>query len=173
MIRSGTLDSLIDDRFTGAKHFWSAVAVDRPRNQKKLDENIEAYAPEGDFNDEERIEYLVNLTGVFPMERVITGEVLRKLQELRIPPLGEYDPDLLISWFIPRKIIPKKTKKGKDYWIVECIDDTSTTTRVRCWGVDPKRDKIHLNHPYMAKLDYSPDWGFSTRAVGRTFKMLG
>ena len=173
LIRSGTLDGLIDDRFTGAKHFWSAVAVDRPRNQKKLDENIETYYPEGDFNDEEKIEYLVSLTGVFPMERVITGEVLRKLQELRIPPLGEYDPDLLISWFIPRKIIPKKTKKGKDYWIVECIDDTSTTTRVRCWGVDPKRDKIHLNHPYMAKLDYSPDWGFSTRAVGRTFKMLG
>jgi len=173
LIRSGTLDKLIDDRFTGAKHFWSAVAVDRPRNQKKLDENIQTYAPEGDFNDEEKIEYLVSLTGVFPMERVITGEVLRKLQELRIPPLGEYDPGLLISWFIPRKIIPKKTKKGKDYWIVECIDDTSTTTRVRCWGVDPKRDKIHLNHPYMAKLDYSPDWGFSTRAVGRAFKMLG
>jgi DNA polymerase-3 subunit alpha len=173
LIRSGTLDGLIDERFTGAKHFWSAVAVDRPRNQKKLEENIETYSPEGDFNDEERIEYLVNLTGVFPMERVITGDVLRKLQELRIPPLGEYDPNLLVCWFIPRKIIPKKTKKGKDYWIVECIDDTSTTTRVRCWGVNPRKDKIHLNHPYMAKLDYSPDWGFSTRAVGRTFKMLG
>ena len=171
--RSGTLDCLIDNRFTGDKHFWSAVAVDRPRNQKKLDENIETYAPEGGFSPEEKIEYLVNLTGVFPMERVITGDVLRKLQELRIPPLGEYDPNLLVCWFIPRKIIPKKTKKGKDYWIVECIDDTSTTTRVRCWGVNPRKDKIHLNHPYMAKLDYSPDWGFSTRAIGRTFKMLG
>ena len=173
LARSGTLDKLIDSRFTGAKHFWSAIAVDRPRNQKKLDENIDVYRPEGDFNDEEKIEYLVNLTGVFPMERVITGDVLRKLQDLHVPPLGEYDPSLLVFWFIPRKIIPKKTKKGKDYWIVECIDDTSTTTRIRCWGVDPKRDKIHLNHPYMAKLDYSPDWGFSTRAVGRTFRLLG
>ena len=58
LIRSGTLDKLIDDRFTGAKHFWSAVAVDRPRNQKKFDENIQTYSPEGDFNDEEKIDLL-------------------------------------------------------------------------------------------------------------------
>ena len=173
LIRSGAMDPLVDDRFTGAKHFWSAVAVERPRNQKKLDENIELYKPEGDFSEEEKIEYLVDLTGVFPMEKVITGEVLRKLQDYGVPPLGEYDPDLQLSWFIPRAIIPKKTKNGKDYWIVECIDDTSTLTKVRCWGVNPNKDRIFLNRPYMAKLNYDPNWGFSTRAIGRTFRLLG
>lgn len=173
LIRSGAMEPLIDDRFTGAKHFWSAVAVDRPRNQKKLDENIELYKPEGDFSEEEKIEYLVDLTGVFPMEKVITGEVLRKLQDYGVPPLGEYDPDLQLSWFIPRAIIPKKTKNGKDYWILECIDDTSTLTKVRCWGVKPNKDRIFLNRPYMAKLNYDPNWGFSTRAIGRTFRLLG
>jgi len=173
LIRSGAMDPLIDDRFTGGKHFWSAVAVERPRNQKKLDENIELYKPEGDFSEEEKIEYLVDLTGVFPMEKVITGEVLRKLQDYGVPPLGEYDPDLQLSWFIPRAIIPKKTKNGKDYWIVECIDDTSTLTKVRCWGVNPNKDRIFLNRPYMAKLNYDPNWGFSTRAIGRTFRLLG
>ena len=173
LIRSGAMDPLIDDRFTGGKHFWSAVAVDRPRNQKKLDENVELYKPEGDFSEEEKIEYLVDLTGVFPMEKVITGEVLRKLQDYGVPPLGEYDPDLMLSWFIPRAIIPKKTKNGKDYWILECIDDTSTLTKVRCWGVNPNKDRIFLNRPYMAKLNYDPNWGFSTRAIGRTFRLLG
>jgi DNA polymerase-3 subunit alpha len=173
LIRSGAMDPLIDDRFSGGKHFWSAVAVERPRNQKKLDENIELYKPEGDFSEEEKIEYLVDLTGVFPMEKVITGEVLRKLQDYGVPPLGEYDPDLQLSWFIPRAIIPKKTKNGKDYWILECIDDTSTLTKVRCWGVKPNKDRIFLNRPYMAKLNYDPNWGFSTRAIGRTFRLLG
>ena len=173
LIRSGAMDPLVDDRFTGGKHFWSAVAVERPRNQKKLDEYIELYKPEGDFSEEEKIEYLVNLTGVFPMEKVITGEVLRKLKDYGVPPLGEYDPDLMLSWFIPRAIIPKKTKNGKDYWIVECIDDTSTLTKVRCWGINPNKDRIFLNRPYMAKLNYDPNWGFSTRAIGRTFKLLG
>jgi len=173
LIRSGAMEPLMDDRFTGAKHFWSAVAVERPRNQKKLDENIELYKPEGDFSDEEKIEYLVDLTGVFPMERVITGEVLRKLQELYVPPLGDYDPELQIAWFIPRAIIPRKTKNGKDYWIVECIDDTSTLTKIRCWGVRPEKDRIFLNRPYMARLNYDPNWGFSTRAIGKTFRLLG
>jgi len=173
LIRSGAMDPLIDDRFTGGKHFWSAVAVERPRNQKKLDENIELYKPEGKFSEEEKIEYLVDLTGVFPMEKVITGEVLRKLQDYGVPPLGEYDPDLQLSWFIPRAIIPKKTKNGKDYWILECIDDTSTLTKVRCWGVNPNKDRIFLNRPYMAKLNYDPNWGFSTRAIGKTFRLLG
>jgi hypothetical protein len=38
------MDNLVDDRFTGRKHFWSAAVVDRPKNKKKFAENIEAYA---------------------------------------------------------------------------------------------------------------------------------
>ena len=37
LVRSGTLRPLMDDRFTGMKHFWSAVAVDRPRKLKNLE----------------------------------------------------------------------------------------------------------------------------------------
>ena len=36
LIRSEALESLMDMRFTGSKHFWSAVAVDRPKNKKKF-----------------------------------------------------------------------------------------------------------------------------------------
>jgi len=59
LIRAGAMDDLIDKRFNGAKHFWSAVAVDRPKTPKKFAENIEKYKPEGDFTDDEKIENLI------------------------------------------------------------------------------------------------------------------
>ncbi len=63
LTRSEAVDSLMDKRFTGLKHFWSAVVVDRPKTKKKLDENIELYKPEGEFTIEERIENMVSLPG--------------------------------------------------------------------------------------------------------------
>ena len=56
LIRSESLNCLMDSRFTGTKHFWSAVAVDRPKNNKKFQENIELYRPEGEFTEEEKIQ---------------------------------------------------------------------------------------------------------------------
>ena len=76
-------------------------------------------------------------------------------------------------WFIPREIIPKKTKNGKDYWILRVIDDRSTITTIRCWGVNSERDTIHLNRPYMSKLEHDSNWGFSTRSIRYNFRLLG
>ena len=173
LIRSGATSELVDDRFTGLKHFWSAVAVDRPKNKKKFRENVDLYAPEGDFTDEEMIQYQVDLTGVFPFEKVLDQKIRDRLDEKFIPPLGDFDPDLQVAWFVPRAIIPKKTKNGKTYWIVEVIDSTSQTTKIKCWGIRPGNDTIHLNRPYMAKLDYDPQWGFSSRSIRHNFRLLG
>ena len=172
LCRAGAMNSLMDDRFTGGKHFWSAICVDRPRKPKNLDENIAIYKPEGDFSDEEKIGYLVELTGVFPFNRVMKPEVYQQLSEAFIPPIAGYDPELSACvWFIPRKVVPKKTKTGKDYWIIEVIDDTNTLTKIRVWGVQPY-DKIHVNKPYMAKLEHNDKWGFSTRSLRRNFRIL-
>ncbi len=173
LTRSQALNCLMDDRFTGLKHFWSAVAVDRPKNKKKFAENIDLYKPEGDFSVEEKIEYLVSLTGVFPMHLVLNSSIQDKLEGHAVPPLGNYDPDLLVAWFVPREVIPKKTKNGKAYWIVRVTDSTSTMTSIKCWGVKPGVDLVHINKPYMAKLDYDPKWGFSTRSIRYNFKLLG
>ena len=173
LCRAGAMDNLVDDRFTGRKHFWSAAVVDRPKNKKKFAENIEVYAPEGDFSEEEIIHFKTELTGVFPMNLVISADTIQRLKNKYIPPISEFDPDLCVCWFIPRKIIPKKTKNGKAYWIVEVIDSNNETEKIRCWGIKPEKDKIFTNRPYMAKLKYDEQWGFSTYAVGRTFKLLG
>jgi len=172
LVRSYALSCLMDDRFSGMKHLWSAVAVDRPKNRKKLAENIDLYEPEGDFSTEEKIEYLVSLTGVFPLGLVMSEEVRGQLDSYGVPPLGEFDVDLGAAWFIPREVIEKKTKKGKLYWILRVIDSTSTTTSIKCWGVKPEIDVVHINHPYMARLDYDDQWGFSTRSLRRNFRLL-
>lgn len=172
LTRSQALNCLVDERFTGLKHFWSSVAVDRPKNKKKLLENIETYEPEGDFTDQEKIEYLVRLTGSFPMSLVLSDDVLENLEKYSVPPLGEFDPEVGVAWFIPREIVSKKTKNGKPYWIVNTIDISGGSNKIKCWGVDPDKDILHINRPYMAKLDYNEQWGFSTRGIRRSFKLL-
>jgi len=54
---------------------------------------------------------------------------------------------------------------------LKTIDDSGMVD-IKCWGVDPEKDKIHINRPYMAKLEYHPTWGFSTRSIRKNFKLL-
>ena len=174
LCRSGALDNLwkSDGRFTGAKHFWSACVVDRPRKPKNLIENIELYETEGDFSETERVQYQIELTGVFPFNRVMRDEVYARLKENVFPPISDYDPEVdEVCWFIPRKIYQKKTKNGKDYWILDVLDDNNVMTKIRCWGVR-HNDKIVINRPYLAKLDFNHKWGFSSRSIGRNFRLL-
>ena len=172
LCRAQALNDLVDDRFTGLKHFWSACVVDRPRKEKKLEENIETYAPEGDFTEEEKLEYLVSLTGVFPISAVITPRVRQKLDELYIPPISEFDSELGVTWFIPRECKLKKSKNGKNFYVVKVIDDNNETNVIRCWGVDPERDVVHINRPYMARLNHNQQWGFSTFSMRKMFRLL-
>ena len=102
----------------------------------------------------------------------MTKAIRESIQRYMVPSIGSWDKDLGIAWFIPREIIPKETKHGKTYWIVKVIDDASSSVSIKCWGVR-EGDEVHLNRPYAAKLDFSEDWGFSTRSIRHTFKLLG
>jgi len=173
LTRSEALDCLVDNRFTGLKHFWSACVVDRPKTPKKLEENIQKYKPEGDFTLEEKIDNLTSLSGMYPVNLVMDPQILKRLEEKYIPAIGDYDPELgELAWFIPRSVTEKKTKNGKIYWILEVTDTTNKLTNIKCWGVDPKKDKVWTNRPYLAKLQ-NDDWGFSTRSIKYNFKLLG
>ena len=169
---SGALDSLSDERFNGCKHFWMACINDRPKNAKKLEENIKEYSDEIDFTVEDKIENVSNITGMFPFDLVMTKHIKESIRRHAVPSVGDWDNDLGVAWFIPREIIAKRTKLGKLYWILKVIDDTSTVTNIKCWGIKGD-DKLHLNRPYAAKLDYSEEWGFSTRSIRHTFRLLG
>ena len=169
---------MIDERFTGDKHFWSAVCVDRPRKPKNLIDNIEKYAPEGSFTEDEKITFLSDLTGIFPMSKVITPDVQRRVDEYCAPPLSEYDHDLGYAWCVPRSVTQKKSKTGKNFYVVEVVDSNSVVTKIRCWNVVTEtkqvwdqrtkrmvireRDELFINRPYIVKPRYNGDWGFST-----------
>ena len=171
LVRSEALMPLMDERFKGTRHFWSAVAVDRAKTKKKFHENIELYEPEGDFSKEEMIEHQTNLTGMFPIHLVMSASVREQLENSDIPPLGDFYPEVPVAWFIPREVIERKTKNNKKYWMVKVIDSTSTISTIKCWGVRDT-DVVEINKPYMARLDYSEQWGFSTRSIRHNFKLL-
>jgi len=172
LCRSGALDPLVDERFTGCKHFWMACIQDRPKNTKKLNENIDLYAPEEDFTREEKIDFISSLTGIFPFDLVMTKNIRDSIERYCVPPIGKWDQDLGVAWFIPREVIPKRTKNGRLYWLIRVVDNASSSTTIKCWGVK-ENDQIHINRPYAAKLQHDEQWGFSTRSIRHTFKLLG
>jgi len=174
LCRSGALDCLMDNRFTGGKHFWSAVAVDRPKTKKKFLENIDLYKPEGEFSDEEKIEHVTALTGVYPLSLVLTPEISKKLTDKDIMSAGQFKEDVLngerLVWFIPRNKEVKETKNGKPYWIIEVTDSTNTLTQVRFWGIQ-SGDVLHMNRPYLCRLT-KDNFGMSVRNFKSHVRLL-
>ena len=104
---------------------------------------------------------------------VLDDHTVERLNYLCVPPISQYDPDLEIAWFIPREVIKRKTVNNRPYFIVKTIDNNSVMVDIKCWGVRPEKDKIHLNRPYMAKLKYEEQWGFSTKSGLKQWKLLG
>jgi len=175
LCRAGAMESLMDDRFFGDKHFWSAVVVDKPKNKKKLKENIQKYKDEGSFTKAEMIQNLATLTGIYPINMVVPVKAYRFFEQQGIPPISEYDFDISQSWLVPTEVTTKKTKTGKHYYMVKAIDSNMKETRINCWGVDPKKDFLYTNRLYVLQNpSYSESWGFSTRAgLSRNWKLLG
>jgi DNA polymerase III alpha subunit len=160
LCRGGALDNIVDDRFTGRKHFWSACIVERPKNLKKFAENVELYKPEGDFSEEEIIQFKTDLTGVFPINLVISTETIESYTKNTYHQSQSLTKSCRFAGLFRAEIIARKTKNGKVYWIVNVIDSNNEQTKIRCWGVKPEKDRIHLNRPYLARLNYDANWGF-------------
>ena len=175
LTRAEAMSDLMDERFYGDKHFWSAVVVNKPKSKKKLNENIEEYKPEGSFSTSERIMHIQSLTGIYPISMVMTERSEKIIEQHCLPPISEHDSDLGASWCIPIKVLTKKTKNGKWFHTVEVIDSNSIATKIRCWGVDPKKDIIYLNKPYVIKNpNYNETWGFSTYGrIDKKWMMIG
>ena len=55
-----------------------------------------------DFSEEEIIQFKTDLTGVFPMNLVISVETIEKLNEKFIPPISEFDEELQLCCLFPQ-----------------------------------------------------------------------
>jgi len=179
LIKTKTLECLMDDRFEHQKHFWCSVAYEKPSSPKKLVQYIEQNRGLSDFTEEEKIDHKIIYTGIFPMNLIMTDKLLSTLKDKYIPAISEYNNDKELYngspvWFIPREIKIKKTKNGKDYYQVSVIDGNSVLTTIRCWGIIRGKDEVYLNRPYLAKLNYDETWGWSSRGVlNRNWRLLG
>jgi len=180
LIKAEALNDLMDNRFRNLKHFWTVVAENRPKTKKKLNLLIEEFKDIEDFTRDEYIKTKVDITGVYPFDLVISDDVVKRLNRFArsewgrstAPAISEWDRNIAYAWFIPREVIKRKTVKGRSYFIVKTIDKNSAMTSIRCWGVEPK-DKIFINHPYLVKLNYHPQWGFSTKGGLSDWIMIG
>lgn len=161
LFRSGAASNLIDSRFKGLKHAWSACVADRPKTQKQLDENIQRYEPEGEFSSEETILNVFELTGNFPLAMIADTKTQEVLDRKMIKPISEFDENLQWCWGVPVSVEQRTTKKGKDYLVVEMIDKNYVRTTVRCWNIRKNIDTISLYSLYMLKPKYSSEWGYS------------
>ena len=173
LIKSEALIDLMDERFNNLKHFWTVVADNRPKTKKKLVELIEKYKDIEDFTQDEHIETKVNITGVFPFEMIMSDDIIQRLDYHKVPTISEWDDNIGVAWFIPREVIKRKTTTGRLYYVIKTIDKNSVMTDIRCWGVRPGKDKIFINRPYMAKLKFEEQWGFSTKGGLGNWKLLG
>ena len=175
LCRAGAMECLMDERFFGTKHFWSAVVVDKPKNKKKLGENIEKYREEGDFTKAEVIAHYKALTGIYPINMVVPVKAYDFFEQYGIKPISEYDKDLGKGWCVPTEVLTKKTKTGKHYYMVKVIDSNMEEQKINCWGIDPNKDFIYVNRLYVLEWpQYNDTWGFSTRGgLSRNWKMLG
>ena len=93
---------------------------------------------------------------------VISQKLIKKLEEKCIPQISSFEQDLEKCWGIPIEVEVKTTKTGKEYMVITLTDDTFSFTTVKCWGINTKKDKIFLHHPYIIKPQKSEQWGLST-----------
>jgi DNA polymerase-3 subunit alpha len=171
LIRAAAMNELMDERFDGAKHFWSAVSVIRPKTKKALEKNIEAYREEGDFSVAEKIEHQTELTGMYPFDLVMPEDLHEFFQRNMTPPLSKYDEALGEAWFIVRSVTNKVTKNNRSFCIIECIDPFGENI-IRCWGAKIKKGHLLINKVYTANLVHSSRWGFSIKDVKENMKRI-
>ncbi|MCK9596315.1 hypothetical protein M0R19_03985 [Candidatus Pacearchaeota archaeon] len=160
LVKCGALNNLMDERFENLNHFWLSVAEDRPKTLSELRRNIEEHKGMHDFEKSEKVSFISELTGMYPYYLVLSNYILNKFKEIDIKPISQYSAYDLISWFILKDVKKLKTKTGKDYWILDVIDNTGYGTNLKCWDVK-QNSVLFKNGLYMAKIK-KDQWGLST-----------
>jgi len=173
LIKSQAANCLIDKRFNHLRHFYLCVCEPRPKNLKQLNDNISIYANEKDFTEEEKINFIVQYIGVYPLEKVIDSSLIEKLNKRGINPISDYSEEKKVCWAVVKEVLTKKTSKGKLYYEVILVDSNFAFTKVKCWGVTD-RDKFLVNHPYLVEPTFDSKWGFSTNGyLAKSWKLIG
>ncbi len=175
LCRSGAMDELRDERFSGTKHFWSCIAVDRPKTLKKLGTNIDLYEAEGSFSKNEQIENTYSLLGTFPINLIMSDKVKSSIVRYGVSCIGNYDTEKAeeIVWFIPTEVRKRRTSNGRPYIIVGTTDSSFRACKIKCWGYGSEVKDFSVNGIYIGKIKYDSKWGFSMTDSKKNLKRIG
>lgn len=173
LIRVGALDELMDERFENRKHFWTTVAVARPKKVEELenlleDEEIRKFA---DFTKEEYINFRVELTKSYPLDEIVPDAYLRSFKNNDILPATLWDEERGPEgkyWFIVMEKLERATKNGKPYCEITIIDSQYVQGKIKIWWIKDA-DLFEKNGIYIAEnLIFDEKWGFSFGRAKKT-----
>ena len=171
LLKIRALDSLDwQDYFQSYKQFYDCVSENWPALRKSTKKNpfqgkdnlkeLTLDYSSDEWGIKQNMEFEESLLGTINVANVIPKKLLDKFEELSILPMEEWSSKNLY-WLVVTKVMKKKTKNGKPYFLLEAIGSNGEKNRIFCWGT--KEDSV-LN-PYslcVAELDKS-DFGFSTQ----------
>jgi len=142
---------------------WSMLRKSTKKNPFQGRDNLSELTlsyPNDDWNIKDNMEFEESLLGTINVANVIPSKLSDRFEELSILPMEEWSAKNLY-WLVVVKVMKKKTKNGKPYFLLEAIGSNGEKNRIFCWGT---REDSVLN-PYslcVAELDKS-DFGFSTQ----------
>lgn len=114
-----------------------------------------------DWERDEKITSLFNLTSTIDTELLFPPETMKKIIEKEIPCLHDITPGTEgIGWFCITASEMKKTKNGKVFYRCKIMDNEFRTAWVRVWGTP--QDGIKPYTLWVAKVHNDAQWGFST-----------
>ena len=171
LIKIRALDSLgIDEYFPTYKSFYDVVVGSWNMLRKRTKKNpfqgyenlkeIVLECTDEEWSAKEIMSFEEEIIGTINIRSLIPDSIQEKFEELQIAPIEEWDGKNLY-WMVPIKIMNKKTKNGKKYFLIEAVGSNGQKSRIFCWGPPPDA----VLDPYCLcaiELDKN-DFGFSTQ----------
>ncbi len=167
-----SLDCVGEDKIFNSYHHMHEIVIENidaikktPKKdphlgRKTFYELARAMAPDiKEWSRLEQAEMRVDVFGSLDVTALMDPVVLQRLEDRGVRSIDEWDRKD-IYWFCIKGTIPKKTKNGKQYLLIEGVGPVGKQYRVNAWGWDGQRTFA----PYtvvLAELDKN-DFGVST-----------
>ena len=112
-----------------------------------------------DWTTQEKLEQYMELIGDLDLELLLPEKLRNKLNEININCIDQFSQED-IYWFIVADSNNRKTKKGKDYCLLNVLGEYNKRYKLFVWNCNTET-RFKPNTLYIAKLKKS-DFGFSS-----------
>jgi len=119
-----------------------------------------------DWTRVEKIRFAYEILSDVAEDLVFPPEIMRKIEKSNVPPISSLKGgNKGIVWFCAQDIVKKQTKKGKDFTLINAIDNTNNMVKIRVWSQFKEEPQPFTM--WLAEVEVDPSWGASSAS----FKM--